>query len=351
MSNLHTTLGWLRKSMTLLVILWVFGYIFTNLPPDVIRPLCVYPLFSHTSRCRLKEPKTFYADFPEMMGIQSRTFEHLLDESIGGSSLAIEIKNAEMSMRELVSLVKISDLTSKDLLASSMSEFVKDAKRTGVGLQDLTAKIHGSVDDILAINEYAMRSIEAAKGEPEESLPWPFMGMAKSSVEVARRSFDHVFLTLSTSIDDLVAEAQRSLNDLDNLEERLNTMNDIVTREDKSLSKKHKDLLASIWYKVGRGKVEKEQFEEDLAVLKNVGTYRKRAVDYVMNAMNELGKIKADMKVLRGKVRSPAITRGIPMEVQLESIRSGVMKLKQKSINAREQEQVAYKNFKARKNS
>lgn len=87
-----------------------------------------------------------------MIEIQSKTFEQLLDESIGSSSLALDIKKAEMATSDLVTVVRISDLRSKDQLANALSGFSDNARETARGLQKLNAKISGSVDKYVHIS-------------------------------------------------------------------------------------------------------------------------------------------------------------------------------------------------------
>lgn len=81
-----------------------------------------------------------------MVEIQSKTFEQLLDETVGSTSLALDIKKAEMATHDLVTLVKISDLRSRDRLADALVSFSDDARDTARGLQKLNARISGSVD-------------------------------------------------------------------------------------------------------------------------------------------------------------------------------------------------------------
>ena len=87
-----------------------------------------------------------WADFPKMVDLQSKTFQQLMDESIGGSALSLEVKKAEMAITDLVSFVHLSKLKAKDTLATSLVQFVLDAKKTGRGLQKLSSKIGGAVD-------------------------------------------------------------------------------------------------------------------------------------------------------------------------------------------------------------
>jgi hypothetical protein len=78
--------------------------------------------------------------------VQSATFEQLLGQATGGLGLSLEIKKAEMATADLVTLVRASDLRSREVLANTLSTFVQDARNTGRGLQRLNAKIGGAVD-------------------------------------------------------------------------------------------------------------------------------------------------------------------------------------------------------------
>lgn len=88
-----------------------------------------------------------HADYPTMVDIQSKTFEQLLDDNVGSNGLALEIKKAQMATSDLVTLVKVSKLASKDVLATALSDFVDDARQTARGLQRLNAKVSGAVDE------------------------------------------------------------------------------------------------------------------------------------------------------------------------------------------------------------
>lgn len=78
--------------------------------------------------------------------MQTKTFDQLLDESIGGKGLASEVKKAEMAGGDLVTLVKASGLRSKDQIIERLSRFVDDARGTGRSLHALGSKINGAVD-------------------------------------------------------------------------------------------------------------------------------------------------------------------------------------------------------------
>lgn len=78
--------------------------------------------------------------------MQTRTFDQLLDENLGSKGLTIEVKKAEMAGNDLITLVRASDLKSRNQVAERLKRFVDDAKGTGSSLHSLGAKIHGAID-------------------------------------------------------------------------------------------------------------------------------------------------------------------------------------------------------------
>jgi hypothetical protein len=119
---------------------------------STLAPLCVLPGASRVPFCRAPQPgdpagsPAQRADYPKLVDIQSTTFEQLLDDSVGGAGLALEIKKAEMATSDLTTLVRSSRLTSRERMAETLGVFVDDARRTGRGLQKFSAKVGGAVD-------------------------------------------------------------------------------------------------------------------------------------------------------------------------------------------------------------
>lgn len=87
-----------------------------------------------------------WADYPRLMNVQSKSFETLLEEAVDGPGLALEIKKAEMATSDLATLVRVSELKSRDMLAASLGDFVEDARKAGRGLTRFSSKVGGAVD-------------------------------------------------------------------------------------------------------------------------------------------------------------------------------------------------------------
>ena len=156
-----TAIHLLRWPLSIFLFLWflslilslMFGYV-SQTVRDAFQPLCIVPGISKSPMCRVDNdlnnttPKFVpqWADYPKLVEVQSKTFEQLLEQSVGGPALSLEIKKAEMATSDLVTRVRISDLKAKDSLVESLGEFLEDARKTGRGLHKLTAKIGGAVD-------------------------------------------------------------------------------------------------------------------------------------------------------------------------------------------------------------
>jgi len=78
--------------------------------------------------------------------VEYKSLESLLDEAVEGPGLALEIKKAEMATSDLVTLVRISKLNSREILANSLGEFVKDARKVGRGLTRFSSRVGGAMD-------------------------------------------------------------------------------------------------------------------------------------------------------------------------------------------------------------
>jgi hypothetical protein len=143
-------------SMALVVLICVYTLsIMSDAIASALAPICSTPVISLlcvTSKPRVP-PRTSdsdrtprWADFPSLLNVESKTLESLLDEMVEGPGLALEIKKAEMATSDLATLVRVSDLKSREFLANSLSEFVKDARKVGRGLTRFSSKVGGTVD-------------------------------------------------------------------------------------------------------------------------------------------------------------------------------------------------------------
>lgn len=119
---------------------------------DSLVSLCDLPGMMHLPFCptipswSADNPILHHVDYPGLVKVQNSLLDDLVGQSASGQVLALNVKHAELAVRDLIGLVRASNLTGRDALADALSGFVSDAQLTGRGLQQLSAKIHGTVD-------------------------------------------------------------------------------------------------------------------------------------------------------------------------------------------------------------
>ncbi|KAJ7902749.1 hypothetical protein B0H14DRAFT_3851704 [Mycena olivaceomarginata] len=344
----------LRKPLGFLVFLWMFAFILHRISHTLraaFAPLCYIPGISSSSLCLpdnyaggSDSPSPKWADYPTLVDVQSATFEQLLDESSSGSVLALKIKKAEMATTDLVTLVRVSDLRSRDMLGDALRQFVDDARLAGRALNKLNSKVAGAVDGIMAVNDYALKTIEAAQTESPPSFLGQLVPWTKPKTDLVLSTFEDSMNYLSFTIQGLVLEFELNLQNLNKLEEQLSVLHELVSREDTSISSAKSDLLGELWTKVGGNRRKLRGYEHHLQLLKGLTEYRKQALVHVVSALQTLTQMSEDIENLRERVAAPELTGSrIPVEVHIRSIQNGLDRVKEGRSKAKVKESEALK--------
>jgi hypothetical protein len=202
----------------------------------------------------------------------------------------------------------------------------------------------------MAVNDYALNAIEAA---PPKSHPLSFFYLVitpfisrppRPAPEIVTETFTEAMNILSSSVHRLILEAQNSLTNLNNLEERLATLHELISREDSSISSAKSQLLSELWTKLGGNQQVLRAYDSHLFLLNNLSTYRRKALSHVVAALAGLQEMSDDMDDLRERVVAPAIVGGIiPVEVHMKSIRAGLERLRDWRMRTQEREKAVHK--------
>ncbi|KAL4074885.1 hypothetical protein V8B97DRAFT_2005114 [Scleroderma yunnanense] len=278
-------------------------------------------------------------DFPGLVKAQGSMFDKLVGESVGGSILSIEVLKAEMATRDLSTLVRHSNLNSRDSIADQLFTISVDAKKTARGLTKLNAKVAGAVDDIMALNSYALGMIEQAP----QRAPLPMLQaivpikLGPAADEIIEEAFTLAMDQSEETLARLVVEAEVSQQNLDQLEVDIASLHEIVTRENDSV-KTEKDRVMGLLWKWSRGNRQAvRDYDNRLALLDDLSIYRKQAKAHVMAALQTLHTMSDDLEGLRDRVAAPGIIGGrVPLRVHIDSIQNSLERLKEGRTRARE---------------
>jgi hypothetical protein len=141
--------------------------------------------------------------------------------------------------------------------------------------------------------------------------------------------------TLSINMRRLALEAEVSISDLNTLEEHLNSIHEIVAREDSSIEATKDEVLGRLWTILGGNRRKLRRMDRHLGLLKGVGGYRDRARAHVVAALQTLITMAEEMEELRERVAAPELVGdAIPVEVHMKSIRIGLQRLRDHRIGA-----------------
>ncbi|KAH9931856.1 uncharacterized protein B0H18DRAFT_952530 [Fomitopsis serialis] len=248
---------------------------------DMLSPVCLVPVISTTPFCIHrttfsptvnKAPHS--ADLDKSIGLHGN-FGGLLDTNADAGDIGTKLLQSEIATRDLVTLVRVSDLRSRNMLAGALVQLVEDAKRTGEGLHSLNATINGAVERITVVNDYAMSTMSAATVD-DSPLSWiatTFSFYSGTPKVVIVQSYRDVMETLAAETERALLEASISAANLERLQEHLFTIHEICVREGLSLSDARAKLLSELWSVLGGNRDALRKAEGRLTLLAEVDQY------------------------------------------------------------------------------
>ncbi|KAF9223375.1 hypothetical protein BS17DRAFT_808821 [Gyrodon lividus] len=333
----------MRKPLSWILCLWMLALMVSRMSSTLrtaFSPLCVVPGISRSPWCIPVQPP-LPVNFPKLVDIQGSTFNQLVGESAGGSELSVEVLKAEMATKDLSLLVRFSDLKSKDSIADMLYTIARGAKKTARGLSKLNAKVVGAIDEVMALNNYAMVTIEdAPKKEPSAFLKAisPF-NLGPSADEIIQTVFTLAMDESEQAIAKLILEADVSLQNLEQMDVDIMNLHEVITRENKPLTEEKEKVLGELWTRLGGNKKAIRDYGDRLLLLNDLGEYRKKALGHVKAALRTLHSMSDDLEVLRDRVAAPGLLDGkVPLHVHIESIKIGLERLKEGQRRSRAEE-------------
>jgi len=282
-------------------------------------------------------------EFDQLMTAQLK-FEDVLAESAGSVALPMDMKRGEASIRDLRQVVKYSQLHSKNELVLEFDGFIGTARIASYDLQKFNSHIGRAVDSVLATTKWTTRVLDdmmirdASRGkiavfvqDVQERLLGPFQPARFTESALVEQYIKHTQV-VEEEINRLIIEAQALLLVLNNLEDRLDIIHGVVTRDDAHVKSQKEEVLSELWSMVGGNRGKLNSMDRQLYLLKQVTVYRKTAYAHVAGSILKLQAIGSELEDLRERVGAPALFRDrvdVPLEVHLDNIRRGVERLEE----------------------
>ncbi|KAH6643093.1 hypothetical protein C7974DRAFT_117026 [Boeremia exigua] len=340
MGNLQPFFGFVLAVLVLIFsIQWAVGN-FRSGMTAVLSPICLIPGSSYVVPfCITGARDDPRVDFEGLVNAQSG-LEDILGAAKDTSTLPSTIKDSEIAIRDLRTLVRHSRLPSRHQLDLEFENFVLTASEASIDLSRFNSRIGATVDRIIATNTWT-RAVLSGISEQEGSygaldrvygvLTSPFVAPPPTLQE---RIFEQYSLHVSKNTEEigrLIDTAVALLSVLQNLDERLDTIYQIATGDDATITKNQEELLAQLWTKLGGNNSKVKANNKHLHLLKNISAYRKQALNHVSGTLLKLRGIQAELENLREGVAAPEVLGwrdGLPITYHLDLIDRGVERLR-----------------------
>lgn len=300
-------------------------------------------------------------EFDDLMSVQAK-FEDVLEKSVDGVSLPLEMKRSETSLRDLRTLVKHSDIQARDELIFEFDGFIDTARQSASDLQRFNTHVGSAVDAVITINRWTSRYIDSLAPLSDDGTSssaiatwsdWVFSPFQPTeqvfSDRVLRDKYIEHTTLVSERIASLILEAQAILRLLTKAEDHLSLIYEVSSRSTETLSMRRDEILWNIWTLVGGNSKRLSNLSQQLNLLRKVDSQRSTAVAQVSALVLELEAIQAGLGDLRDRVAEPGVLRdadspaaALPLTIHIETIDRGVERLEdaRRRIRATEDERV-----------
>ncbi|KAJ6782382.1 hypothetical protein PWT90_09339 [Aphanocladium album] len=304
-------------------------------------------------------------EFDDLMGVQAK-FEDVLEKSVDGASLPLEMKRSETSLRDLRTLVKHSDIQARDELIFEFDGFIDTARQSAADLQRFNTHVGSAVDAVITINRWTSRyidslaplSVDDASSSSSSSLvswsDWVFSPFQPAEQVFSERILRDKYVEHTTLVSEriaaLILEAQAILRLLTRAEDHLSLIYEVSSRSAATLSSRREEILWNVWTLVGGNARRLGSLAQQLALLRRVDAQRSTAVAQVSALVLELEAIQAGLGDLRDRVAEPGVLRdaaapaaaALPLTIHIETIDRGVERLEaaRRRIRAAEDDRV-----------
>lgn len=281
------------------------------------------------------------AEFDKLVQAQS-AFNDILAASETGANLPLDMKKSEAGIRDLKHVVEYSSLPSKKELVYEFGGFIDTARQASQDLSRFNTRIGHAVDRILSTNRWTLNVIDGVRSSEDGSRSsiGTFLSHINvfapfQPVELSQDLLLDQYLRHTSAVEEqilnLITEAQALLNILDNLDGRLDVIASIATRDGIKAEDNKEELFAYLWTKLGGNRSSVKKLENQIQILRDVGTYKKLAWAHVASTIVKLQSIRDNLEDLRERVAMPE-TVGVdkvPLQVHIEAINLGIERLEE----------------------
>ncbi|KAK4181721.1 hypothetical protein QBC36DRAFT_226675 [Triangularia setosa] len=312
-----------------------------------LSPLCRVPGVSylHVPFCgpnKSEDDKGSNVDFDSLVDAQN-LLEQVLERTLEGVTLPLDIKRSEASIRDLRTIVRHSNLKGKQELVLEFDGYIDTVRSVVHELSSFNVHVGSTVDSVISMNRWTARQLDGLEGSDnvlkpkiENNDPWlsSVIEWVLSPFQPVVFTEDHLrdtYLRHASHVQDriasLILEAQTVLSSLSKAEDHLEIIHEVAHRSTEEVKTSRQDILYTLWTLVGANNQKLKDLKSQLSVLSQIENQRLRAVKQVTALISDLVKIQAEIQDLRDNVAATELVPNVPLSVHIATINSGVERL------------------------
>lgn len=325
---------------------------------NAVSPLCRIPGVSYLglSFCPGSSQPVEFSKLMEAQG----DFELVLEESVKGVSLPMEMKLSELAIKDLRIVVRQSDLRASDELVFEMTGYVDIVHGVSKDLLHFNTHLSSAVDSVIAANRWTSKYLDSVVASREENdnllsrvSGWmfsPFQPMQFDERRVRDRYIEHTSHVCG-KISSLISEAHAILDLLYKAEGHLDIINELAVRSGIDVEKKRDEVFWQIGTFFGVNFNRLNSLKSQLYLLRDVERQRTTAVKQLTGLVFEMEGMQAKLEDLREHVSTPEMSeiagKNVPLIVHIETINAGLARLQAAKVRIRAEEEVRLNEFEA----
>ncbi|KAI5853314.1 hypothetical protein BZA05DRAFT_435740 [Tricharina praecox] len=298
-------------------------------------------VFSH-GHTLIVEPSV--ADFPALTNMQVRLCS-MMENSVGGIVTSHKLKQSEIAVRQLHTLVKMSRLGGREDLSNRLADFADAARDSSKEIARFSHTSISLLHDISDLDVQVVRQLEHLQAERIAAEPYsdmyrllvsPFKPLPSHDLAAAEQAISDMFIrssdAIGSSIARLLVNTVMAVEGLNDMEKKLLVIFEAAQRE--SMVIDDADEYQGAWdWLVKFLSDHKVVTEENRHLLRGLSGYHSEAVALVTRTLAQLQYVEESLKNLRDRMAEPALLAAaeyereqlsIPLDEQIKSIRSAV---------------------------
>ncbi|KAH0609559.1 uncharacterized protein H6S33_013045 [Morchella sextelata] len=296
------------------------------------------PYFTALNQYKTTYPShASFIDFPTLMSIEI-SLENIIESATGGSALARLLKEGEMIVNDLGTVVKHSDLSCSKTLGGKLDRFAADAREGVSALQMFETNVGEVFDQLLGANQKFLGEF-AELQQRGRYISMPFISKKSNTEHTTTQlsaNYKKTAHLLESNIEVLISTGESIIASLDALCQQHHPIYDEIVREFVSIERQEGSPWVRIgWESPGASVVRKTKMRESQALLAAVGSYEEKARGYVENIHLELETMVGEMRNLQRRVSRVLVNIGndntgvdysveISLERQVEAVEEAV---------------------------